>query len=149
MNEILRAARSPTVRWLLPAALVCAVVELALRSTMTLPRLSSLLGIALQLGPDTRTELPPSAPALSLGARDAARFRAACRVLRIWPGTSTGGCLRRALVAGCLLRRRRPELHLGVAHIDGRTVAHAWLTIDGVVLDPTAQQYTPLVQGVG
>ncbi len=146
MSEFLRAVRSPTVRWLLPAVVVSAFVELALR-TMTLPRLSRLLGVQLQLGPDTGTEPPQSA--WCLDARDAARYRAAHRVLRLWPGASNGVCLRLALVAGCLLRRRRPNLHLGVAHVDGHTVAHAWLTIDGVVLDPAAQQYTPLVQGVG
>lgn len=147
MSEFLRAARSPTVRWLLPAVLVSVFVELALR-TMTLPRLSSMLGVPLQLGPDTRKELPRSAPVGRLDTRDVARYRAARRVLRMWPGANNGVCLRLALVAGCLLRRRRPTLHLGVAHVDGHTVAHAWLTVDGVVLDPTAQQYTPLVQGV-
>lgn len=147
MSELLRAARSPTVRWLLPAVLVSVFVELALR-TMTLPRLSSMLGVPLQLGPDTRKELPGSASAWRLDPRDAARYQAASRVLRIRLGANNGVCLRLALVAGCLLRRRRPKLHLGVAHVDGHTVAHAWLTIDGIVLDPTAQQYTPLVQGV-
>lgn len=147
MTDFLRAARSPTARWLLPAVLVCVFVELALR-TMTLPRLSGMLGVQLRLGPDTRHEAPQSASTQGLNARDATRYRAAHRVLQIWPGANTGGCLRLALVAGCLLRRRQPELHLGVAHVDGHTVAHAWLTIDGVVLDPTAQQYTPL-EGVG
>lgn len=147
MNALLRVASSPTVRWLLPAALVAAFVELALR-TMTLPRLARMLGVQLQLGPDTGNGLPRSASARALDVRDAARYRAARRVLGIWPWVGDGVCLRLALVAGCLLRSRRPTLHLGVAHVDGHTVAHAWLTIDGVVLDPTAQQYTPLVQGV-
>lgn len=146
MSEFLRAVRSPTVRWLLPAVVVSAFVELALR-TVTLPRLSSLLGVQLQLGPDTAT-VPPQ-PAWWPDTRDAARYRAAHRVLRMRPGANKGVCLRLALVAGYLLRRHRPTLHLGVAHVDGHTVAHAWLTIDGVVLDPTAQQYTPMVQGVG
>ncbi|HET9254265.1 MAG TPA: lasso peptide biosynthesis B2 protein [Pseudonocardiaceae bacterium] len=146
-REFLRIVRSPTLRWSLPVVLVSGFVEIALRA-MPLPRLSRLLGVALRLEPDDPHDEPagPGSPA-GLDARDAARYLATCRVLRRWPGARTGVCLRLALVAGCLLRHRRPGLHLGVAHVDGHTVAHAWLTIDGIVLDPTAYRYTPLGQG--
>lgn len=147
MSALLRVARSQTVRWLLPAAVVAAVVELALR-TMTLPRLCRLLGVRLELGPGSANGSPHSVPVRALDVRDSARYRAARRVLGIWPWAGHGMCLRLALVAGFLLRHRQPALHLGVTHVDGKTLAHAWLSIDSAVLDPTAQYYTPLRERV-
>lgn len=139
MRTVLRIARSRTVRWL-PAALgIAAAVEVGLRVT-TLPRLCRVLGVRLQLAPDAR----PLEPGTSAWRRDP-RYRAATLVLHYWPWSRARKCLRHALVTGCLLRRRHPRLHLGVAHTGKTTVAHAWLSIDGVVIqDPTVGEYTPL-----
>lgn len=139
MRALVRIARSRTVRWLPAAVLVAAAVEVGLRVT-TLPRLSRVLGVRLQLAPDAQSRKPSA----SAWHRDP-RYRAATLVLHYWPWSRARKCLRHALVTGCLLRRRHPWLHLGVAHTNKTTVAHAWLTIDGVVVqDPTVGEYTPL-----
>lgn len=139
MTTLRDAIRSPTTRHLLPAVALAAVVEIGLR-VVGLPRLSRLLGVHLQLddGPSAgtgRAELRPG---------DAARCRAARRVVQAWPWGGEGKCLRLALITGALLRASRPELHIGVARLGPDVVAHAWLGVDGVVLDPTARNYTPL-----
>jgi hypothetical protein len=51
---------------------------------------------------------------------------------RLWPWDAT--CLRRALATGWLLRRRRPELCLGLPG-SGSALAHAWLIVGGEALD--------------
>ncbi len=51
---------------------------------------------------------------------------------RLWPWDAT--CLRRALAAGWLLRRRRPGLCLGLPSTAG-ALAHAWLVVGGRALD--------------
>ncbi len=53
-------------------------------------------------------------------------------VQRLWPWDAT--CLRRALAAGWLLRRRRPGLCLGLPG-SGSALAHAWLIVEGQALD--------------
>jgi hypothetical protein len=53
-------------------------------------------------------------------------------VQRLWLADET--CLRRALAAGWLLRRRRPGLCLGLAD-SGGALAHAWLVVEGQALD--------------
>lgn len=115
------------------ALVVAAVVEVGLRWT-TLPRLAELLGTPLVAsrsgGPDS-----PSGPlVLVLPAKARRQVSATRRVLRRWPFGDT--CLRQALISGQRLRRLRPELHVGVAKIDGEIRAHAWLVIRGGVLDP-------------
>lgn len=121
----------------LPATLatlvVAAVVEVGLRWT-TLPRLASRLGTPLATpgtgGPDSPTG--PLVLVLPPWARR--QVSATRRVLRRWPFGDT--CLRQALISGHRLRRLGPELHVGVARIDGEIRAHAWLVIRGGVLDP-------------
>lgn len=141
ITRTVRKLRSPAVAYLLPALLVGLAVELGLR-TMTLPRLARTLGVALETA---QYQPARPSPLRRLGTRDAARYRAARRVLRLWPGGGENTCLRLALVAGFLLRQRRPTLHLGVAHRDGRTTAHAWIVVDGMVVDPLAGQFRPLM----
>jgi hypothetical protein len=53
-------------------------------------------------------------------------------VQRLWPWDAT--CLRRALAAGWLLRRRKPELCLGLPGSE-EVLAHAWLIVGGQALD--------------
>lgn len=108
---------------------VAVIVEVGLRAT-TLPRLSRLLGAPLASGGDGAT---PRADVTELPGWAQRRLRATRRVLRRWPFGDT--CLRQALVGGQRLRRLRPRLHIGVARIDGEVRAHAWLVIDGRVVD--------------
>ncbi|MBB5786248.1 lasso peptide biosynthesis B2 protein [Jiangella mangrovi] len=114
------------------AVLVTVVVEAGLRLA-TLPRLASLVGVPLRFDDDPVPPAAPSLPAI-LGAREVRALYVSERVVRHSPFGDT--CLRRALVGGHVLRRRKPALRVGVAKIDGRIQAHAWLEIDGVSLDP-------------
>ena len=142
MTRTLSDVAGRTARHLHAAALA-AFVEIAIR-TVALPRLGRVLGVNVDLA----AQEPPAtlSDPRRLDAEAAARYRAAQRVLRLWPWGNRGPCLRLALVGGGLLRSRNPELHLGVARIQGRIVAHAWLTVDDVHLDPTADRYTPLLE---
>jgi hypothetical protein len=63
----------------------------------------------------------------------------------------TATCLPRALAADVMLRRagRVPELHIGVSKQGESFEAHAWLSLDGIVLvgDHDLHRYTPLAGG--
>ncbi|TDE07478.1 lasso peptide biosynthesis B2 protein [Jiangella asiatica] len=140
----------PLREWpaLLAAAGVALVVEVGLRVT-TLPRLARLLGAPLRTD-DGGDLMPPSTPARlgpSLTPATRRRLRAVRRVLRHWPFGDT--CLRRALVSGHVLRRLRPVLRVGVAKVDGRIQAHAWLEIDGVSLDPAGAELYQTFESIG
>ncbi len=135
--RLLRAAP-----WLLEAAAVVTAVEVGLR-VLRLPTLARLCGLVLDPG-----GLAPGAEArpgpLALPPRTLRRVRAGLAVLARGPFPDT--CLRRALVLGWVLRARRPRLLVGVRREDGRLLAHAWVVVDGVDLDPmSSRAYTPLV----
>lgn len=125
--------------WIVSAGVIATAAEVGLR-TIGLPRLSRLFGAPLQSDPGQEGSL--SRPQLSQAERR--RVRAAQRVMRHWPFGDT--CLRQALVSGVLLRSRSPELVVGVAKVRTEVRAHAWLAIDGGVLDPMgyASSYVPL-----
>lgn len=123
----------------LAALAVMTVVEIGLRTT-TLPRLSRWMGVPLAVNGTAGNPAPGAR--LVLSHRTRVRLRAARKVARHWPFGDT--CLRRALVSGQRLRRLGPELHVGVALVDGAVAAHAWLEIDGFSLDPTSKSFAPL-----
>lgn len=113
------------------AACVLAVVEATIR-WVPLPRLSRMLGCPLELSPPTRR--PAITSSRDLGRRARRELRCTQRVADTWP-LSSGPCLRRALVGGCLLRRLGTRIRLGT-YLDGvAPVAHAWLEIDGRPLE--------------
>lgn len=149
MRSPLALARSvPAREWaaVVAAAGVAVVAEVGLRTT-TLPRIARLLGVPLRLDGDD--DVMPAATRLRLSPVALRRLRATRRVMRHWPLGDT--CLRRALVSGQRLRRLDPVLRVGVAKIDGKIQAHAWLEIDGVALDPAGaalfQSLEPLRPG--
>jgi hypothetical protein len=114
---------------------VLATVEVLIR-WVTLPRLSRLLGVRLDWSPPRSEaervrlrELPP---------RARRQVRCTHRVADIWP-FSKGPCLRRALVAGHLLRRHAPAIRVGVAGTGEELHAHAWLEIDGRPLESVTE----------
>lgn len=129
--------------WVIAASGLAVLTEVGIR-TLGLPRLARLLGTPLRSGavgdPHPAVVVPPR----PLPQADRRRVRATRRVMRHWPFGDT--CLRQALVSGALLRHRSPRLVVGVAKLDGEIRAHAWLDIDGAVLDPmgAASSYTPL-----
>lgn len=140
-----RMLTSPTARRLPQALLTGIGVEIGLR-VVRLPTLVGLLGVSLDTGTETRQV---SATPSRLGNQDGCRYRAACHVLRLWPDGGENSCLRLALVAGFLLRHRKPTLHLGAARVSGQTRAHAWISVDGMVFDGVAGTYRPLTKPAG
>ncbi len=130
-------------RWPFLARVVVAgaVVEPAVR-LLPLPLAARLAGARLVL--DDAVATRDAWPELTDAERE--RCELALRVLARRPFRAT--CLRRSLVLASLLRRRRPDLRVGVSKRAGVVAAHAWLEIDGASLDPEAVQYrglTPLV----
>ena len=120
------------------AFLLAAVVEVGLR-TLTLPRLSRLLGVPLDVEPEqvrTRTE-PVVVPRWARR-----RLAATRRALKYWPFGDS--CLRVALVGGCLVRSLDPALRVGVTKHEGEVKAHAWLEIEGLSLDPASADFAPV-----
>ncbi|WP_165962776.1 lasso peptide biosynthesis B2 protein [Occultella glacieicola] len=130
--------------WIVAALALAVVAELGLR-TAGLPRLARMFGTPLRTDDSTpaQPDHPSGAPVLDDRARR--QVRSSRRVMRHWPFGDT--CLRQALISGALLRRLGPELLVGVAKIDGQVRAHAWLEINGGILDPlgAAASYTPLL----
>lgn len=113
------------------AVLILVVVEAAIR-WMPLPRLSGLLGCPVDLSAPGAGA--PIGSSHELGRRGRRELRCTQRVADAWP-LSQGPCLRRALVAGHLLRRLGTRVRLGTYDQDGELVAHAWLEIGGRPLE--------------
>lgn len=134
--------------WIVVATGAAATAELGLR-TVGLPLLSRVFGTPLSTVEDQPRASSATKP---LSPAHRRRVRASLRVMRHWPFGDT--CLRQALVAGAMVRSRGPELVLGVAKRDGEIRAHAWLEIDGAVLDPLGgatsyQRLTPASRSEG
>lgn len=128
--------------WLLEAVLVATGVELGLR-TLRLPVLARACGLIFDPAAPSPADAA-HAGSLALGPRTIRRVRSGLAVLARGPFPDT--CLRRALVLGWVLRRRRPHLLVGVRRSDGELLAHAWVVVDGVDLDPmSSRAYVPLV----
>lgn len=116
------------------------LVEMGLRA-MPVVRLSRLLGVRLRTRPP---DLFPSAGGLDLKRGEIRRLRALDALVQRRRFAS-GPCLRSALVGGRVLRRRQPELVLGVATRDGGLEAHAWLEVAGVAFG-RSETFLPLVE---
>jgi Transglutaminase-like superfamily len=119
--------------------LVLALVELLIRF-VPLPRLCRLMGVELNLASSIATPPEPISPR-ELPPRARRQLRCTRRVTDAWP-LSRGPCLRRSLVAGHLLRNRRPTIRLGTVDVGESFVAHAWLEIDGRPLE-RVEEYRP------
>lgn len=131
------------LRFLHTAALVL-LVEAALH-VVPLPRLARLCGVRLHegdravdtvSGPAPRTlETASSGRGPDLTPRERRRVRLARRASRRLAARSERGtCLRDALLVGHVLRRHRPDLHIGARLGADGFAAHAWLEIDGATL---------------
>jgi hypothetical protein len=110
---------------------VAVVVEVGLR-TIRLTTLARLVGAPLA---DANVETSGASRQLDLPAQAVRRLQLCARILRHWPFDEK--CLRRSLVCGWRIRGLDPRLVVGVALVDGEVKAHAWLTVDGVSLDPS------------
>jgi hypothetical protein len=133
---------------LIPFVLCAAVlVELLLRVT-TVERLASRLGVPVQLRVPVDEQVRLAKPYV-LGRYANITSRAVQRAYRHWPVRRDRQCLRICLVLGFLLRRRRPTMRFGVHRRGGAVVAHAWLVIDGHVIDPEMRRYFRLTSERG
>jgi hypothetical protein len=124
------------------AVLLALVVEVGLK-TLTLPRLSGLLGVPLETGAQRQVEVADPVVVPHWARR---RLAATRRALKHWPFGDS--CLRLALVGGFLVRRLDPALRIGVAKHEGEIKAHAWLEIGGLSLDPGSVDFAP-VESIG
>jgi Transglutaminase-like superfamily len=106
------------------------VIEVGLRS-MRLPALARLVHVPLGEEPPAASR---TADALQLPPDAVRRLRTSAAIMRHWPFDEK--CLRRSLVCGRAIRKLHPRLILGVVVVDNEVKAHAWLSIDGVSLDP-------------
>lgn len=113
------------LRWpALQVAALMAALELGLR-IMDLRRLSALARAPLSASSELPLVVPADLARLEPGER---RMLGALEWLDgRWFTPMT--CLRRALVMGIVLRRRRPVLRLGIT--GGGTTAHAWIEAEG------------------
>jgi hypothetical protein len=93
-------------------------------------RVSRRLRAPLSDGSDD-VDLPPL-DGSCLTDRERRLLSALAWVQRAWLFDAT--CLRRALAAGWVLRRRKPRLCLGLSDTD-EVLAHAWLVLEGRSLD--------------
>jgi Transglutaminase-like superfamily len=106
-------------------------VEAGLR-TMQLPTLARRLGVPLDEHPPDEAQPPRPIP---LPPDELRRLQLSAAVMRRWPFDEK--CLRMSLACGHRIRSHRPSLVVGVALAGGELKAHAWLTVDGVSLDPS------------
>jgi hypothetical protein len=105
-----------------------AVVEVGVR-VLPLSRLGNLIGV-----PVSTAEDPPSStvsPKVQLRPAELRRLRTLAKIAPHWPFCD-GPCLRESLVAGRVLRHRKPRLRLGVAASHDEFMAHAWLEVEGL-----------------
>lgn len=125
--------RRPPSAWLRAthAVALAALVEAGLR-TVQLPRLARALGVQLVL--DGSPSAVGDVSCVSLTEREREGLDVTWRVLRHRPFNGT--CLRRALLGARVLRHRDHAVRIGVQKLAGEVKAHAWLELDGVVLDP-------------
>jgi hypothetical protein len=114
------------------AAAIMLAVEFLVR-IVPLPVLARRLGTPLNLDPAPATT--DLYPVDRLPARAQRQLRCAGAVADLWP-FSAGPCLRRALVAGHMIRSLHPSIRLGVRGSGEKLVAHAWLELDGRALEP-------------
>jgi hypothetical protein len=97
-------------------------------------RVAPIDAIARRVGAplaDVGVAVDPTMPPLeeeSLTDHELLLFAAGDWVLARWVYDAT--CLRRALVGGWILRRRHPELRIGLVE-EGDVAAHAWLVVEG------------------
>lgn len=143
-SGVLRVAREwarlpgPLRRITLEAGVVVVLVEVGLH-VLDLSRLSRLCGTELLEETDGNAPSPQAGAGPARSA-DAALEWAIHWVLARWSYDAT--CLRQALAFGHFVRRRGPVMRLGL--VEGGSVAHAWIEVDGYEYNPA-----PVVSAFG
>lgn len=131
---VLRRLRAlPPRRWwgMAGVAARAVVIEWSLRHE-PLPRTAARMSVGLGDG-----EIEVTGGRLDLTVREREAVDDVRKVISRRPFTGT--CLRQALLVGHALRRRRPVVQVGVRKDDAGVAAHAWLVVDGVVVDGYAE----------
>ena len=130
-RTISNAMRLPQRRWwgVLSTIALASYVEAGLRLS-SLPRVAQSLGVPLATS--SETPLTPS-NAAPLYRREVESIDMIRRVLRRRPFNGT--CLRQSLLVGHALRSRQPKLRLGVNKAASTVTAHAWVEVEGFVID--------------
>jgi hypothetical protein len=119
--------RAPARRASFEMGLLVIGIEIALR-VAPIDAIARRVGAPLATVDQADGALPDELDLSLLDDRDVLRIASADWVLGRWVYDAT--CLRRALAYGWILRRRRPELHIGLMAEDD-ILAHAWLIVDG------------------
>jgi hypothetical protein len=121
------------------AAAMVVVVEVGLW-TLDLRRLADRMGVPLITGTSVAARTAGEDDPDVLTPRERRELWATVWVLDRW--VFDGTCLRRALVTGYFLRRRHPELRLGLIG-EGET-SHAWVEAGGMSFNaqPVTGQFT-------
>jgi hypothetical protein len=130
LTELRRWYRLPgRRRWMAArAAVVVILVEVGLRR-LELDRLARWAGVPLASGPLLASDPSAGRPQV-LDAREQLAAWAVGWVLARWIHDAT--CLRQALAFGWFIRRRHPQLRIGLLEGDDM-VAHAWVEAEGLV----------------
>lgn len=142
MRLIVRMPWRRKVEFLIVTALAVAS-ELAVR-WLTLPRASRLFAVRLDGGGEMQVA-PEQSSTITLPPWAVRRLAVVQAVMRHWP--IDGVCLRESLVAGQRLRRLHPVMKVGVKRGESGVMAHAWLQVNGVDLDPAAIEFGQLELG--
>lgn len=145
MERVLRRLRTARPRDIPEGLLILGVaarVERSLRRDR-LPETARIAGVTLANDPHPDDEAGSGAIAAALPSWALRRAYLVSLVMRRWPFGDT--CLRRALVTGHRLSAMSPALVIGVRSLaDDGPLAHAWLRIDGVDMDPLSRQFLEL-----
>ena len=111
---------------------------------LTLPRAARLFAVRLDPGGEVQMA-PEQSSTATLPPWAVRRLAVVQAVMRHWP--IDGVCLRESLVAGQRLRQLDPVMKVGVKRGEAGVMAHAWLQVGGVDLDPSAIEFGELVLG--
>lgn len=140
------AVRMPVADWnaTLRILVMACLIEIAVRTT-SLTRAARACGVSLSISParDEAAHMPP----LKLTPPERRGLRAVRRVMRRWR-FCRGTCLRESLLAGYVLRDRRPALAIGVRKDARQLNAHAWLVVEGRTVG-TSQSFHNLLTSSG
>jgi hypothetical protein len=120
---------------------LAAASEVAVRM-LTLHRAARLFAVRLDPGGEPQMA-PEHSSTATLPPWAVRRLAVVQAVMRHWP--IDGVCLRESLVAGQRLRRLDPVMKVGVRRGANGVMAHAWLKVGGVDLDPAAIEFGELV----
>lgn len=115
------------------------VVETGIR-LLKLPTLARLLRVPIENDAETAGVTSNLSSVMDRATYE--RLVITYKLMNRWPFDEK--CLRRSLVTAVQIRRVHPVLIIGVAIAGEEVMAHAWLRVGGIDLDPAAREFGPL-----